>query len=198
MKRFFKNEKIIKLYIRAFRMSISVLAGLLDDKLIRVISLFMKNPEKKFYLSEVARKADVNTATTFRILNKILKENIVRADIIGKVRTYQLARGERVRALSEVLKKEDSDVLNTFCQKITAFPRIKLVLLESKTSTGAKVIIVGDFPSRDSIGRVVKELLDTHKFKINFAEINVQQYKDMKLLGMMNDKRVLYRKPGIN
>lgn len=179
-------------------MSISILTGLLDEKLIRVISVFMKNPEKKFYLSEVARKAEVNTATTFRILNKILKENIIRADIIGKVRTYQLAKGERVQSLSEILKKEDSDVLDVFCKRITSFPRVKLVLLESKTSSEAKVIIVGDFPSRDAIQRVVRELLETHKFKINFVEINAQQYRDMKLLGMMNDKKVLYRKAGTN
>lgn len=175
-------------------MSISILTGLLDEKLIKVISVFLKSPEKRFYLSEVARKADVNTATTFRILNKILKENIIRADVIGKVRTYQLAKGDRVRSLSEILKKDDSDVLDVFCKRITSFPRVKLVLLESKSSNDAKVIIVGDFPSRNAITRVVKELLETHKFKINFAELNPQQYKDMKLLGMMDDKKVLYRK----
>ena len=64
----------------------NVLAGLLDEKLTRVISLFLKNPEKRFYLSEVARKSDVNTATTFRILNKLIKEGIVKDTIVGKAR----------------------------------------------------------------------------------------------------------------
>ena len=175
-------------------MGIGVLAGLLDDKLIRVISVFMKNPEKKFYLSEVARKADVNTATTFRILNKIVAEGIVKATVIGKVRTYQLSKGERVQSLSEILKKEDSDMLDKFCERVKTFQRVRLILLDSRSSNEAKLIIVGDFPSRDAIERIAKEIFEAHGFKINFVEINVQQYKDMKMLGMIGNKKILYRK----
>lgn len=179
-------------------MGMNILAGLLDEKIIKVISLFMKYPEKRFYLSEIARLANVNTATTFRILNKITTQNLVNATVIGKARTYQLAKGERVQSLSKMLKRDDSNALDVFCERIAKFPRIILVLINSKAANEAKLIIVGEFSSKDRIERIAADILDNHKFKINFVEFSVQQYKDMRALGMIGDKKVLYRKPSGN
>ena len=176
----------------------NVLAGLLDDKMIRVITLFTKHPDKRFYLSEIARLSDVNTATTFRILNKIVLQDLVKATVIGKARTYQLSKSEKAQSLSRMLKKDDSDVLEDFCEKISTFPRVRLVLLDSKTSMDAKLIIVGEFPSKERIERITAEMLSERKFKISFVEFNIQQYKDMKELGMIKDKKVLYRKTSSN
>lgn len=195
MKEFFKNEKTIKLQNFIFYMESNVLTGLLDEKLTRVISLFLKNPEKRFYLSEVARKSEVNTATTFRILNKIVKENIVKATVIGKARTYQLAKGERVQRLGKMLKKDDTTPLDVFKERLEALPRIRLILIDNKTENDAKLIIVDDFSSKDRIERICDEIYESHRFKINFVEINPQQYKDMRDLGMIVGKNVLYRRP---
>lgn len=173
----------------------SVLAGLLDEKLTRVISLFLKNPEKRFYLSEIARLSDVNTATTFRILNKIVAENIVKSTVIGKARTYQLAKGERVQSLGRMLKRDDSDALEIFRERLEMFPRVRLILIDSKLPQEAKLIIVSDFPSKERIERISQEIFESHRFRVSFVEINPIQYKDMKAIGMIGDKKVLYRKP---
>jgi DNA-binding MarR family transcriptional regulator len=194
MKEFFKNEKVIKLRFFIFHMESNVLAGLLDEKLTRVISLFLKNPEKRFYLSEIARQSDVNTATTFRILNKIVKEGIVKATVIGKARTYQLTKGERVQSLSRMLKRDDSDALEVFREKLEAFPRVRLILVDSKTTHEAKLIIVDDFTLKDRVERVANEIYESYRFKITFVEINPQQYKDMKAIGMIGEKKVLFRR----
>ena len=175
-------------------MAVNVLTGLLDDKLIRVISLFTKHPEKKFYLSEIARLSDVNTATTFRILNKIVLQDLVKATVIGKARTYQLSKSEKAQSLSKMLKRDDSNVLDDFCEKISMFPRVRLVLLDSKSMNDAKLMIVGEFPSKERIERVVSDIFNERRFKISFVEFNIQQYKDMKELGMIKDKKVIYRK----
>ena len=95
-------------------MGIDVLAGLLDEKLIKIISLFMKYPDKQFSLSEVSQKSGVTTATTFRILNKLVKQNLIGATIIGKSRIYRLSRGERASLLAKFLKKDDTNVLDIF------------------------------------------------------------------------------------
>ena len=172
----------------------NVLAGLLDDKLIRVITLFTKHPDKRFYLSEIARMSDVNTATTFRIMSKIVAQDLVKATVIGKARTYQLSKNEKANNLSGMLRRDDSDVLDDFCERIAMFPRVRLVLLDSKTGSDAKLIIVGEFPSKERIERVAADIMSERKYKISFVEFNIQQYKDMKELGMLKDKKIIYRK----
>jgi DNA-binding MarR family transcriptional regulator len=191
----FKNEKIIKVPSRRIPMVENVLTGLIDEKIIKVINLFSKHPEKRFYLSEIARMADVNTATNFRIMNRIVAQDLVVATVMGKARTYQLSKNDKVQSLIGMLRKEESDSLSYFCNRIKTFQRIRLVLLDSKSSNEAKLIIVGDFPSKERLERITQEIFESHRFKINFVEINPNQYKDMKNLGMIGaDKKILYRK----
>ena len=176
-------------------MGFDVLAGLLDDKLIRVISLFMKYPGKKFYLSEISKLSGVNTATTFRILKKLVKEDLIIMDVIGKVRVYQLGKSERVRSLSGFLKKEEKvDVLGEFCEKVGRLPRVRLILLDSRTHNGARLIIVGDLPSKERIDLICREFAEREKFNVSFIELRTTQYDGLKSSRAFDmNKKVLFR-----
>ncbi len=177
-------------------MGFGVLAGLLDDKLIKVISLFMKHPSKKFYLSEISKLSGVNTATTFRILKKLIKEDLINMDVIGKVRIYQLGKGERVRSLSGMLKEKApaKDILSEFCEKVGKLPRVKLILLDSRTHDGARLIIVGELSSRERIDLIVREF-EKRKFVVSYVELRTMQYEGLKGSRTFDmNKKVLFRK----
>ncbi len=177
-------------------MGLDVLAGLLDDKLIRVISLFMKYPSKKFYLSEVSKLSGVNTATTFRILKKLVSQELISMDVIGKVRVYQLGRGERVKNLSEMLKQGEpsKDSLSEFCDKVGALPRVRLILLDSRTHNGARLIIVGDLSSKERIDLIVRDFSENKKFVVSYIELRTAQYEGLKSSRAFDMKKtVLFR-----
>ena len=175
-------------------MGIDVLAGLLDDKLIRIISVFLKNPEKRFYLSEVSKISGINAATTFRILNKLGKENLLKIMVLGKVRTYQLSKGERATSLAGLLKKGEADVLDLFCDRMPQFGMIKFILLDSRTHNSAKLIIVGNNSYRDRIERVCDRIEEEKRFKITFVELTPVQYNGLKGSSAFNlDKKIIYR-----
>jgi|APSaa5957512622_1039677.scaffolds.fasta_scaffold01661_17 hypothetical protein len=175
-------------------MGINVLSGLLDEKLIKIISLFMKYPDRKFSMSEVSRFSGINGATTFRILNKIVKENLVRVTVVGKSRSYQLSQGERANSLSRLLKKtEEVNVLDIFCDRVKELPRVKTVLLDSKDANSAKLIIVGEYPSSERINKIRDDLYENKKFKISFVELTLKQYKDLRKFGTIpSGKRILF------
>jgi len=179
-------------------MGIDVLTGLLDQKLIKVISLFAKNPEKKFYLSEVSKLSNVNPATTFRILKKLVKENIIIPIVIGKVRVYQLSGGERAKSLSEFLKKdyvEEVTPLEVFLDKIKLVPHISKIILDSKTQNSAKLIIVSEFTLKDRILRICDDVYNRFKFKINFVELKPNQFDGLRELNNFDlNKKVLFRR----
>ena len=171
-------------------MEFGVLSGLLDDKLIKVISLFMKYPGKKFYLSEVSKLSGVNNATTFRILKKLVKEELILMDVIGKVWVYQLGKSERVQSLSGLLKRDEpkKDVLSEFCERVGVLPRVRLILLDSKTHNGARLIIVGDLSSKERIDIICREFADRRKFVVT------SQYEGLKSSRAFDmNKKVLFR-----
>ena len=177
-------------------MGLDVLTGLIDDKLIRVISLFMKYPSKKFYLSEISKLSNVNTATTFRILKKLVGEKLVNMDVIGKVRVYQLGKSERIKSLSGMLNREDpkKDALGEFCEKVGKLPRVRLVLLDSHTHNGARLIIVGDLSSKERIDLIVREFVESRKFYVTYIELRTVQYEGLKSSRTFDmNKKVLFR-----
>jgi len=174
-------------------MEINVLSGLLDDKLIKIISLFMKYPDKRFSLSEVSKLSGINGATTFRTLNKLVAENLIRAMVVGKTRNYRLSQGERTSLLIRLLKKDKVNVLDVFCEKVKELPRVKTVLLDSNNVDRAKVIVVGDYPSKDRIEKICEDIQDDMKFKIDFVELTPKQYRDLRKFGTIpSGKRILF------
>jgi len=156
-----------------------VLRDLFDERIIEIINLFIRNPEKQYSLSEVANTTKINITTTFRILNKLVSKNYVKATVIGKIRVYQLEKNEKTRNLLGFLKKE-GDPLQKFVEEISPHPRIKKIVLESKDGSNAKILMVGDFLPTDKINKLINQIKDKHKFNITFVEISEKQYEGLK------------------
>ena len=157
-----------------------VLKDLFDEKIIEIITLFSENPEKRFFLSDVANQTKVNVTTTFRILNKLSEKDYLKTTIIGKVRFYQLAKNEKSLALMNFLKKDTSNPLQKFVNSISNHPRVKKIILETKKENSAKLLIVGDFLPQEKINKSCEEIKNTEKFKINYVEISENQYEKLK------------------
>jgi hypothetical protein len=153
-----------------------ILKDLFDEKIIVVVNLFMENPEKQFYLTEVSNKTKVNVATTFRILNKLVSQGFIKAEVIGKIRLYKLEKGEKVRALMKLLRTEESPV-QEFVDKISVHPRVKKIILEVSENNSAKILVVGDFLPQEKINKVLEEIKNNRNFKIECVEISENQYE---------------------
>jgi len=177
-------------------MAIGALAGLLDDKLIKIISLFVKYPEKKFYLTEVSKLSGVNNTSTFRIVNRLVTQEIVKSTVIGRVRVYQLAKTERAASLAKMIKSEDKgDGLEKFISRIRALPRVKMVLLDSRTEHSAKIIVISEFSLKDRISKITKEILDSYNFRIDFVELNPGQFEGLRKLNSFGQgKKILFKR----
>jgi len=192
----FKSEIYIAVLHNIF-MEFGILAGLLDDKLIKVISVFMKHPSKKFYLSEISKMSGVNTATTFRILKKLVGQELVHMDVLGKVRVYQLGTSERVKSLSGILKDsniEKKDLLEEFCEKVGALARVRLILLDSRTHNGARLIIVGDLSSKERIDLICRDFVENKKFIVTYIELRTTQYEGLKSSRAFDmNKKILFQ-----
>lgn len=171
-----------------------ILKDLFDEKIIKIINLFIDSPEKKYFLTDVANLAKVNITTTFRILNKLAEKGFLKTQIIGKVRFYQLDQNEKTKELMKLLKKDD-DPLQKFIETIASHPRSKKVILESKEGNSARVLVIGDFLPQEKMNRAVQEIKERYNFKISYVELSEAQYIKLREFKNYNlDQKIIWER----
>jgi len=174
----------------------NVLKDLFDEKIIEIINLFVENPEKRFFLSDVANQTKVNVTTTLRILQKLSQKGYLKTTTIGKIRFYQLEKNEKSMELLKFLKKDnESNPLQKFIDSISTHPRIRKIILESKKNDSAKILIIGNFIPQEKINKTCEEIKNKDHFKINYVEISEKQYDKLKNFENYNlEKKIIWQK----
>ncbi len=81
-----------------------VLEEIFDKNIIEVIRIFAASPRQHFSLSQVAYLSGVKTATSLRIINKLIEKNFVDINVIGKTKLYQWKKGSQTDFLVKLLQ----------------------------------------------------------------------------------------------
>jgi hypothetical protein len=160
--------------------NLSILKGLFDEKIISILNLFIENPYKQHYLSEISSLSKINVSTTFRVLNKLTTQGFLKVTLVGKVKMYQLEKSDKAHALVKFLKKDKEGPLELFIERVKTDPKVKLIILESNSSSEAKLLIVGDSISKEKVQKIADELKDKNNFKISFVELFENQFNELK------------------
>ncbi len=82
----------------------NVLLGLIDPKILAILKLFLKNPDQLYHLKKISLEAKVPLGTTFRLINKLTKLQILSITTVGKLKLYRLNRNEQTKVLEGALK----------------------------------------------------------------------------------------------
>lgn len=174
---------------------LKILKDFFDEKIIEIMGLFINNPEKQFYLSEIAKASKINISTTFRILNNLSSKDFLKVILIGKIKMYQLEKNEKTYTLIKFLSKKKEEPLGIFIEKIKTNPRIKRVMLESRNQNGADILLVGDYLPRERIQKIIDEIKRDYNFKISTVEISENQFKDLREFKNYDlEKKIIWRK----
>lgn len=169
-------------YIEKRMEEIDILKGLFDEKILDVINLFAKHPEKQFYLSEISKMSNVNVSSTFRIVQKLIDNEVIKSTTIGKVKIYQFGSGERARALWNLLKKSsEKDPLYVYIDKIKAEPKLKKIILDSKEVRGAKLILIAETIPIPNTEKPIEEVKKQFNYTIQIVCMSSSQYESLKL-----------------
>ena len=80
-----------------------IFQGIIDDKVLRILKLFLDNPKELYHINRVSEESKVPVATTFRIMNTLRENGIIEHRNISKFKIYSLARNSKTRKLGRVL-----------------------------------------------------------------------------------------------
>ena len=156
--------------------------------------MFLQNPETEYYLRETARIAKGSPASTYRILNKLVKLEFLNCRQIKTVKLYVLASGKGVEMLKSML---EVNVVKIFVEQASGlFGVDEILLLDDKDKTKANVLIISSGVDTDELKRIVADIKDKHAFTINHMSLGKDQYEQMAAMGLYpGSKKILYQRP---
>lgn len=174
--------------------TIEVLNNLFDQKILRIMKLFLTDRERELYLREIAKKSKVPVATTYRILNKLLKLNIIKQLKIKKFKFYRAADNDTTKFL-ETFLKEETQIVNIFVKKTSELEGVNSIILHGKeTRDRANLLVIGEGIKADEIKRICAGIKEKYKFSITSLALTREQYDQMTAMGLYSGlKKVLYK-----
>jgi hypothetical protein len=82
---------------------VELFEGLIDKKIMKVLGLFLSDPEGYYHINKVSKESKVPLATSFRIINLLSENNLITPINISKFKIYKLANNEKTRKLRKLM-----------------------------------------------------------------------------------------------
>ena len=80
----------------------SLFLELVDRKITRILTTLVNNPKKHYHIQKLSSESKVPLSSTFRIINKLVKLNLVEITTIGKFKIYMLKKEREKELLTEL------------------------------------------------------------------------------------------------
>lgn len=191
MKQCSKIETFIYLSSINFEMEKKqIIETLFDQKVIKILRLFINNPLEEYYLREIAKITRVPPASTYRILNNMLDLELIEEHKNKHLKTYTLNE-PNTRIFSELLEDKRS-AIQEFTDFIKTVRGVDLVILHGKEEKDkASMLVVGSDIDREAIRVNTLEIKEKYKFNIIHLILAPDQYEQMLSMGLYPGKKVV-------
>lgn len=171
-----------------------ILKSLIDDKLVKVVKLYVNNPDQEFYLREVSKKTGVSPASTHRILKKLTKKKILIKNKKKHLITYKINKKNSDMFFN--VFEDRKNAIETFKNYVKGLENVEKIVLTGKSDKNkASILIVGNTDKNDAIRLKTLEIKEKYGFKIIHLIISKNQYEQMDMMGMHGgNTKILYSK----
>lgn len=174
---------------------IIAIKALLDEKMLRILQVFVNNEKEDYYLRELASKSNVPPATTYRIINRLLDLKIIELTKIKKLKIYRIASTPQADFLKKILK-EELDVASLFVNKVKDLQGVSLVVVHGKVNKNkTNILVIGESVSKDSLDAASKEINTEYGHNISALSLTQDQYEQMTSMGLYSgEKKIVFRR----
>ena len=163
-----------------------MLGSLLDHKKISVLKTLYFAKEG-MYLRELAKKSNVSVSSVFRILQELMKVNLVRVKEVGMMKFFSLVKNEKTRFLDGWFKEES--MLDLFVRAVRDMEGVKKLLLHGKVEESqAKVILIGEKVDESKIKEICEKIKEKG-FDLSCLILNEEQFDKLDKMGVYAEEK---------
>ncbi len=80
------------------------IVDLIDKKVVAILRVLIHHPNELYHLQKISQSAKVPLGTTFRIVNKLVKLEIVSVILVGKLKLYRLKKDKKMEVLKQLIQ----------------------------------------------------------------------------------------------
>ena len=84
----------------------SIFRRLINQKVLKILDLFLKNKDELFHLNKISEETKVPIGSTFRLVNQLVSLELLDVVVIGKMKIYKLADNEKVKEIESAFIKK--------------------------------------------------------------------------------------------
>lgn len=167
-----------------------ILIGLLDENVLKILKTFMNNTEQQYYLRELAKRSRVAPASTFRIIHKLLKLELITESKVKKFKFYSLHE-QNAAFLVDILSDRKSAVQD-FVDQVKEDSAIEMIVLHGKEERNkANLLIIGRGINQEMARTAALHAKEEYGFNIIHLTLDPEQYNQMSSMGLYPGKKVL-------
>ena len=166
---------------------------------VKLLYLFMNNPDKAFYVREITRKIDEQINSVRRELSNMLEVGVIRSDSKDNKIYYAVNKGYpfyiplRKIFTSKELSTEKEDENTAWAKKFFAIGDVRLVLFAGKLvnsfDSRLDLLVVGNI-SRTKLKNLVKHIEDQMEMSENSLDYMTLSYDDFYYRKSVQDELV--------
>ena len=174
----------------------NIIEEFFDKKTLAILKLFLFDSQtEKYYLREVAKKAKVPVATTFRIVKRLRGLGIVDETLIKKTRLYYLSRNKNTVFLHSLLE-EKKTVVDEFVDKVAKLAGVEMIVMHGEAiNDKANILIIGSGIDSKVVKEKVGDIRERHGFNIIELILEPAQFNQMSSMGLFPGKKVILWEP---
>jgi len=172
-----------------------ILEGLLDKKTLAVLRTLSQNPERQFYLREIAKTSRVPVATVFRLMKKLVVLEIVDIIQIKRMKLYQYGQGKASKFVEQLIEVRRGAV-EEFVERCRLITEIRQVILHGrKQKDRANFLVIGEQVPSQPLVEAQAAVREQLGFTCIYLVLGPQQYEQMVEMGLYaGDRQVLLQK----
>lgn len=176
---------------------------------VKLLSLFLNNPGRPYYVREITRKIDEQINSVRRELSNLLSVGIVKSTSADNKLYYEVDTGyEHYEPLRQIFtsvdvgKKKDAVIKeeNTILTKLRTAGQLELAFLTGSfvrdDIVGVDIVVVGDV-NKAKLAKIIAEIEADEGRDLNYTAMTLEDYQyriglnDRFLGSIMNSKRIV-------
>lgn len=158
----------------------------LNPRLLKLLSVFVLNPDQQFYVRELAKKNRLPASTTSRLLDKLLDQQILQFNTKGSLKLFQLnTRHPYLLEIKNLVTKEHGLEPRLFAT-VRSLPGINFASIYGSAASGRldshsdiDLLLVGS-PPVDQLNQSLNKLEKTLGREINYTLYSLNEFRQKK------------------
>lgn len=174
---------------------VKILEELFDRKTLVILRYLSANPDKQYYLRELAKATRVPIATVYRIINRLVAMEVVQVTRIKKLKLYQYGQGKEAKFVEQLIEVRRGAV-EEFIDLCRPVEGIQQVVLHGKRQKDkANILIIGHQVPTGPLVEATARIKESLGFTIIYLVLTPEQYEQMVDMGLYaGDRQVLLQK----